>query len=259
MNTLNRLSFSLLLWSLGSLTACSSGGGSGGGGGIAGGGAPGPLNPPQADLNVSFTVTDETKTASGVCAGEVGVVETYDIDIAQAGNVLTVTTPDGVFTGSISGDQIQWTGQFPEDGGTTTITSMSLTATNDTFSGTVNWNWTDGVDFCTGTSMINAVRKMPASAQPASILFALSSQTEQDLAVLAAPHGQPWEQAEVISRFDDGVSALLELAPGRWDIAIAVFDPELAEDPTSMQMVEGFRDMELSAGDEKVLVIDRND
>jgi hypothetical protein len=39
-------------------------------------------------------------------------------------------------------------------GGTTTITALSLTVSGDNFSGTASWNWTDDFDSCSGSTSV---------------------------------------------------------------------------------------------------------
>ena len=62
------------------------------------------------------------------------------------------------FTGTVNGDIVEWTGGVDERGGTTTFTSLSLTATETTATGNAAWTWTDGTDSCNGTMDIMARR-----------------------------------------------------------------------------------------------------
>src|SRR5687768_16304083 len=95
-----------------SLLAC---GGGGGGGGEA----------PAAPGNAAGTWTVTETSTSNNCGDPVDPA--YSITIVQSGSNLTVTTPSGVFTGTISGNTVRWTGSYPEDGGTTTINSLTAT------------------------------------------------------------------------------------------------------------------------------------
>jgi len=82
--------------------------------------------------------------------------ETYEI--TQDGNDITVTNQGNTYYGTVNGNQISWSGNMQEDGGTTTINSLSLTITGDTFSGTATWTWTDGETTCSGTTQITGNR-----------------------------------------------------------------------------------------------------
>lgn len=82
--------------------------------------------------------------------------ETYEI--TQDGNNITVTNQGNTYYGTVNGNQVSWSGNTQEDGGTTTINSLSLTITGDTFSGTATWTWTDGETTCSGTTQITGNR-----------------------------------------------------------------------------------------------------
>ncbi|HEY9051351.1 MAG TPA: fibronectin type III domain-containing protein [Gammaproteobacteria bacterium] len=127
------------------MTACGGGGGSG-------------TITPIADVTGDWTITE---SGTSNCPGEETYYNVYTITVSQSDNTLTVSTPVGIFTGSINGDSISWTGSFAEDGGVTTITSMSLTVSSDgnSLSGTSSWSWTDGDSSCSGTNQtVNATR-----------------------------------------------------------------------------------------------------
>ena len=79
--------------------------------------------------------------------------------VTQDGNSISLLDSDGnSFAGTVAGNTISWTGSFPEDGGTTTIESLTLTLTGDTLSGNSTWSWTDGSASCSGSSQISASR-----------------------------------------------------------------------------------------------------
>ncbi len=155
MTIIKRMAAALLIGVTVIFSGC--GGGGGGGGGSA------PLAPPTADLTGTWTVTE-----SGLsnCPGNASFTNgPYQVTVTQTGNNLNVATPVGTFAGTIDGDRVKWTGSYPEDGGTTTITSMSLVVASDdnTFSGSSTWIWTDGRSNCSGnTQAINGTR-MPGS------------------------------------------------------------------------------------------------
>jgi hypothetical protein len=80
--------------------------------------------------------------------------------VTQSGCTITVVPsdhPNLSFSGSMSGNQISWSGSWPEDGGTTTA-NISATINGDSISGSFSWSWTDGTDSCNGTTRINGTR-----------------------------------------------------------------------------------------------------
>jgi hypothetical protein len=128
-----------------SLLACGGGGGGGGGG-----------DTPVAPANVAGT-WNVTETSTSNNCGDPGDPP-YSITIAQSGSNLTVTTPSGVFTGSISGNTVRWTGSYPDDGGTTTITSLTATVSGDSFSGSSSWTWAGPGGPCSGSTNFTGIR-----------------------------------------------------------------------------------------------------
>ena len=144
MNTKARVRSFWLTLILFALAAC----GGGGGGGPGGDGKVSPI----ADISGTWTVTEQGVSN---CEGE----ETfsrgpYQVTVTQTGNNLTVVTPAGTFSGAINGDKVSWAGSYPEQGGTTTINSMTLTVAADgnSFSGSSTWSWSDGRESCSGTT-----------------------------------------------------------------------------------------------------------
>lgn len=131
-----------LLFVLSGLAGCGGGGG--------GEGTP----PPPANVAGSWTVT-ETGTSNS--CGE-PVDRPYQISIAQNGSSITVTTPVGVFAGSLNGSVLSWAGSYPEDGGTTNIGSLTATVSGDSFSGTSNWTWTGPGGSCSGSTTFSGAR-----------------------------------------------------------------------------------------------------
>lgn len=120
---------------------------------------------PTVSLSGTWSITETVTSGSGVCADDVGDMRTYTLTVVQSGNNLTATLSgtgtslDGtVFTGTVSGDQVNWSGSFPEEGGTTTVSDTSITATDTTLSGSADWQWSDGMDSCTGTTSVTGVK-----------------------------------------------------------------------------------------------------
>ncbi len=113
------------------------------------------LEPPDYDITSTWAFTevaDETDCDEGTNTYN------YDVTIVQDGNQITVTMEGEEFSGTISASTVKWSGSFPEDGGTTTIHSVSLSVTNDgqSLDGNMSWSWSDGTDSCSGTSELTA-------------------------------------------------------------------------------------------------------
>ena len=121
--------------------------------------------PPKYDVSGQWSVNETVQSASGICSGEVGESNSYSINIDQSGPNLTVTVstlPGKVFHGRISGDNVSWTGNYPEDGGTVTFTGMSLRVDSPTtYTGTVRWRWNGGGESCTGSTYVHGSRSTP--------------------------------------------------------------------------------------------------
>jgi hypothetical protein len=87
------------------------------------------------------------------------IIDASALVITQDANDITVLTSTGnSFTGTVLGDLVEWSGEFDERGGTTTFTSLSLTAAGTTATGNAAWTWTDGTDSCNGTMDITAAQ-----------------------------------------------------------------------------------------------------
>lgn len=129
------------------------------------GGGSSSLEPATVDLTGTWEISELITEASGVCSGVVGDMSTYTLTAVQDGNDLTVTVGNdalenagAVFTGTVSGDHINWSGSYPTNGGTTEVTSTDITATNTELSGTGNWNWSDGDDSCSGKTQVTGYK-----------------------------------------------------------------------------------------------------
>lgn len=116
------------------------------------------LDPPATDMTGTWRISSED---DGTKCGDGITIDIFDALITQTGNDLTVQTPSGTFQGTISGRSVSWSGSFPQEGGTTTITNLQVTvsADNDGFDGNSSWSWSDGVDSCTGTSDFTGTRQ----------------------------------------------------------------------------------------------------
>ncbi len=119
------------------------------------------LQEPTVFLTGTWDISELITEASGVCSDSVGNTSSYTLNVVQDGNELTITVGNdapenagAVFTGTVSGDHINWSGSYPTSGGTTEVTSTDITATNTEFSGTANWKWSDGYDSCSGKTQV---------------------------------------------------------------------------------------------------------
>ncbi len=114
------------------------------------------------NIDGTWCITDTSTSSNDECDAEVQLIE---IEIAVSGNTVTASTPGGTFTGTISGNEIKWSGSFGEDGGTTTVScaELSLSDAGASATGTSTWSFSDDTGFtCSGTSTITAV-KTPCS------------------------------------------------------------------------------------------------
>jgi hypothetical protein len=117
---------------------------------------PPPTPPPPAADDVAGTwflrIVDNQ-----VNCGLGEIIDAKALVITQDANDISVLTSTGVeFAGTVIGDLVEWTGDIDERGGTTTFTSLSLTALGTTAAGNAAWTWTDGTDSCNGTMEITA-------------------------------------------------------------------------------------------------------
>ena len=136
------------------LTAC---GGGGGGGGSDGADATGAGSTPTVDVNGTWNVTEQVSSG---CAGEGNFTDSYQVAITQHGSDITVDTPLGKFSGTADGRTLSWSGSYAQNGGTTTIDALDLTANEQgtSFSGDSKWHWTDGRETCSGTTHTTGTR-----------------------------------------------------------------------------------------------------
>jgi subtilisin family serine protease len=117
----------------------------------------GPVTPADVAGTWSITNTNNANT----CGDPTGVPEAFNITVTQTGSSITVATDlpgVGPFSGTVTGNSVSWSGSYPEDGGTTTITSLTATVSGDSMSGSSNWSWTDGVTACSGSDTFTGTR-----------------------------------------------------------------------------------------------------
>lgn len=91
-----------------------------------------------------------------------GGTSTGTWNVTQSGRSVTVLSIERniVLTGTITGSTINLQGSFPEDGGTTTVTSTNITvgATGNTITGSETWFWTGFGESCSGTTSVSGSR-----------------------------------------------------------------------------------------------------
>jgi len=106
--------------------------------------------PPIGDISGQWQVNEINQSTTPQCVSS----PSYFMDVTQIDNAVSADTQDGEFDGTISGNIVNWTGSYPERGGITTVTSMTLTvaASCNTFTSEAAWTWTDGFSSCSGTS-----------------------------------------------------------------------------------------------------------
>ena len=119
-----------------------------------GGGA----EPPTSETDVTGTWT-VTEVDSSNCDG-FGGTHTDTWDVTQTGSRVEVRGGTVVLTGTITGNTINLQGSFSEDGGITTVTGTNITVgpTGNTISGSETWTWSDGLEFCFGTTSVTGSR-----------------------------------------------------------------------------------------------------
>ena len=141
--------------------------GCGGGGGDGGSSAapPPPAAAPIGDIAGVWTITETAMSASDpACQPPGNPLAIYQVTVTQPGSgndltVLDAANPSAptTFPGTLKGDQLTWTGSFPERGGVTTWTAVNATVAADcnTATGTSTWTYVGdapAVFSCTGTT-----------------------------------------------------------------------------------------------------------
>ena len=108
------------------------------------------------DIAGSWTIT-ENVDATGCGGGTYSDV--WTASVSQSGSSITLTTSGLTFSGTLNGNQLTWSGSYPEDGGTTTVNmTATIASSEDSLSGSSTWSWSDGVDSCTGTTTFTGVK-----------------------------------------------------------------------------------------------------
>lgn len=131
---------------------------SGCGGGGGGGGAPAE---PVGDVSGDWLV--ESVVNRSACGGDSAERDPDEIlSVTQSGSTITVTEEDStVNTGTLSGNQLSWSGSYFEDGGNVSVSfSLTVAADCNSLSGTAPWTWT-GSFTCSGTTQVNGTRLDP--------------------------------------------------------------------------------------------------
>ncbi len=142
---LKRISYLIFITLLSALLfAC------GGGGGGGGGGESEPVSV-AGEWDIDETINNQA------CGGN-GDTDNYSITVTQDGSSITVVAPNGTFSGTLNGSVLSWTGQYQDPGnGWISITSMSLSVSGNSFSGTANWDWREtqnGSVECSGSTQV---------------------------------------------------------------------------------------------------------
>ena len=103
------------------------------------------------NVDGSWTMTDNVSASA--CGSS--YTDVHTVTLSQNGCSITASGGGNSLNGCINGSTINWSGSYPEDGGITTITSVTLTASGNSVSGNASWSWTDGSFSCSGTTSIN--------------------------------------------------------------------------------------------------------
>ncbi|MEL7025331.1 MAG: fibronectin type III domain-containing protein [Pseudomonadota bacterium] len=163
------------VWILTALLLLVTGCGGGGGGGSD---SPDPQPPAvpvvAGEWQISETLADD--------CGSSGTTNTYVATVTQNGSQVVVTYGGVSRSGTMTGNELTWSGSYPEDGGTTTVSSLILNFSGDSATGNATWSWTDGTQSCSGTSSITATRlSTPAPAAPTDANAVATSSGSVDL------------------------------------------------------------------------------
>ncbi|MDX1386953.1 MAG: hypothetical protein R3257_05140 [bacterium] len=116
------------------------------------------LDPATFDLNGTWTISESTVTSDDP---ECFDMRTFTLEVNVSGNTITAFSPDlnASFSGEISGNQIKWTGSFPDGAGTSTVLCMELTASSaSSVSGTSSWEFVENGFECSGSSQISGTK-----------------------------------------------------------------------------------------------------
>ncbi len=139
-----------------------------GGGSSSGGGAPGP----ESFENVAGTWETVEEIDATDCLDGEKYTKHGNYTVTQDGPNITVTDNnyDLQFTGTVNGNQISWTGSYPENDGTETAT-ITVTVSGEEITGSASGTWSnsEGTYTCSWTGQISGTRiKAPQTAAPAA-------------------------------------------------------------------------------------------
>lgn len=128
-----------------------------------------PVQPVVSDPPASVTPTDVAGTwyvrteNNAVNCGAGEYIDAQAVVITQDNTDVSMLMSTGdVFTGSVDGDIVEWSGSFLERDGTSEYTSATLVVSADTGAGNAAWTWSDGIDSCNGTMAIVVARDIAA-------------------------------------------------------------------------------------------------
>ncbi len=134
--------------------------------GTGGGGGGGTTTPSTTTcVNVAGTWTTDSYVDATDCGG--GTYWKYNniYTVKQNGcNITVEPSTGGSYSGTVSGNQINWTDSYPDSGGTTT-SNINITISGDNLYGSEHWDWTDGTDSCSGTTQVSGIRSTGGGEQ----------------------------------------------------------------------------------------------
>ncbi|MBK6900834.1 MAG: hypothetical protein IPH09_16815 [bacterium] len=124
------------------------------------------VTPPDTCSNMgsaSYEGTEDVIVTSGSCSSYSDLAVTFTI-VQAAGScdfaLQNSLIPGTVFSGTVSGTDVTWSGSYPLASGTVTIDSVDATLSADLTSLTGSFDWSyAGSTECTGTTTFNVMRQ----------------------------------------------------------------------------------------------------
>ncbi len=112
------------------------------------------------NVNVTGTWSTTEQVSASACGSAFTDYNSYTVTQTGCNIVVSSASGAGPFNGAVNGSQICWTGSYPNNGGTTTITSLVLTvdSSGTSFQGTSHWTWSDGSTSCSGTTQVTGTK-----------------------------------------------------------------------------------------------------